>query len=328
MATIKDIAVKAGVSIATVSRVLNYDSSLSVSDDTRKRIFEIAEELSYKKKSLKKTAATKIGIIHWYTEKEELNDLYYMSIRLGIEQRCEQQDVQVMNYYNNIEAMKSEDLQGIIAVGKFSKQQVEELSAMTNHVVFVDSNPDEDRFDAIIIDFEKVTKNVLAHFIQKGHKKIGYLGGRETFKDQTAQIEDMREKAFKSYMMDAKLYNERHLYIGEFSVEDGYKLMKKAIKELGDKLPSAFFAANDLLAIGALRALHEEGIAVPDRVSIIGVDDLSVSKYVFPALTTVKVYTEIMGETAVDTLLERIAGRKIAKIIYIATDLVIRKSSL
>lgn len=328
MATIKDIAEKAGVSIATVSRVLNYDSSLSVSDDTRKRIFEIAEELSYKKKSLKKTASTKIGIIHWYTEKEELNDLYYMSIRLGIEQRCEQHDVQVMNYYNNIEAMKSEDLQGIIAVGKFSKQQVEELAAMTNHVVFVDSNPDEDRFDAIIIDFEKVTKNVLDHFIQKGHKKIGYLGGRETFKDQTAQIEDMREKTFKSYMMDAKLYNESHLYIGAFSVEDGYKLMKHAIKDLGDKLPTAFFAANDLLAIGALRAIHEEAIAVPDRVSIIGVDDLSVSKYVFPALTTVKVYTEIMGETAVDTLLERITGRKIAKKIYIATDLVIRNSSL
>ncbi|TKC19050.1 LacI family DNA-binding transcriptional regulator [Robertmurraya kyonggiensis] len=328
MATIKDIAEKAGVSIATVSRVLNYDSTLSVSDDTRKRIFEIAEELSYKKKSLKKTASTKIGIIHWYTEKEELNDLYYMSIRLGIEQRCEQQDVQVMNYYNNIEAMKSEELQGIIAVGKFSHQQVEQLTAMTNHVVFVDSNPDEDRFDAIIIDFEKVTKNVLDHFIQKGHKKIGYLGGRETFKDQTAQIEDMREKTFKSYMMDVKLYHENHLYIGSFSVEDGHKLMKKAIKDLGDKLPTAFFAANDLLAIGALRALHEEGIAVPDRVSIIGVDDLSVSKYVFPALTTVKVYTEIMGETAVDTLLERITGRKIAKKIYIATNLVIRNSSL
>ncbi|MEQ2525098.1 LacI family DNA-binding transcriptional regulator [Bacillaceae bacterium CLA-AA-H227] len=327
MATIKDIAEKAGVSIATVSRVLNYDSSLSVSDDTRKRIFEIAEELSYKKKSLKKTATTKIGIIHWYTEKEELNDLYYMSIRLGIEQRCEQQDVQVLNYYNNIEAMKSEDLQGIIAVGKFSHQQVEELTSITSHVVFVDSNPDEDRFDAIIIDFEKVTKNVLHHFVKNGHKRIGYLGGRETFKDQTATIEDMREKTYKAYMIDAGMYDERHLHIGSFSVDDGFSLMKKAIKELGESLPTAFFAANDLLAIGALRALHEEGIAVPERVSVIGVDDLSVSKYVFPPLSTVKVYTEVMGETAVDTLLERLSGRKISKKIYIATDLVIRNSS-
>lgn len=328
MATIKDIAEKAGVSIATVSRVLNYDASLSVSDDTKKKIFEIAEELSYKKRTTKKTASAKIGIIHWYTEKEELNDLYYMSIRLGIEQRCEQQDIQVVNFYNNIESMKSEDLQGIIAVGKFSRKQVEELTSIAKHVVFVDSNPDDDRFDSIVIDFEKVTRNILDHLVDKGHTRIGYLGGREMFKDQTEVIEDMREKTFRTYMDAANLLDEDHMYIGAFSVDDGYKLMKQAIQEKGENLPTAFFAGNDLLAIGALRALHEEKIPVPEQVSIIGIDDLSVSKYVFPALTTVKVYTEVMGETAVDTLLERLNGRKIAKKIFIATKLVIRKSSL
>ena len=82
MATIKDIAEKAGVSSATVSRVLNYDASLSVADETKKRIFEAAEELSYRKRSSKRYVDQKIAIIHWYTEKEELNDLYYLSIRL------------------------------------------------------------------------------------------------------------------------------------------------------------------------------------------------------------------------------------------------------
>lgn len=328
MATIKDIAEKAGVSIATVSRVLNYDSSLSVSDNTKKKIFEIAEELSYKKKPNRKVTSTKIGILHWYTEQEELNDLYYMSIRLGIEQRATQQDIQVVNYYNSIDELAQEDLQGIIAVGKFSRKQVEQLTAITQHVVFVDYSPNEDEFDSIVIDFEEATKKVLRHFIEKGHSKIGYLGGREVFKDQTAQIEDMREKTFKSYLNEANLLNEESIYIGTFSVEDGYTLMKRAIHELGEELPTAFFAGNDLLAIGALRALHEEKIAVPERVSIIGVNDISVSKYVFPALTTVKVYTELMGETAVDTLLERITGRQIAKKIFIATQLVLRKSSL
>lgn len=71
---------------------------------------------------------------------------------------------------------------------------------------------------------------------------------------------------------------------------------------------------------------HEANIAVPERVSIIGVNDMSVSKYVYPSLSTVKVYTEIMGETAVDTLVERLEGRKIAKKVFIATKLVMRKS--
>src|SRR3954462_8566690 len=88
MATIKDIAQIAGVSIATVSRVLNYDTTLSVSDETKKRIFEVAEELSYKKKQARKQESGKIALLQWYTEKEELEDLYYMSIRLGVENRC------------------------------------------------------------------------------------------------------------------------------------------------------------------------------------------------------------------------------------------------
>ncbi|MFS0821673.1 LacI family DNA-binding transcriptional regulator [Bacillus sp. 1P02SD] len=326
MATIKDIAEKAGVSIATVSRVLNYDASLSVSDDTKKRIFEIAEALSYKKRSSKKSSSARIGILLWYTEKEELNDLYYMSIRLGIEQRCEQQGIQVVNFYNSIESMKQEDLQGIIAVGKFSSTQVNELSKMAEHLVFVDSNPDEDVYDAVVIDFEKATRTVLEHFIQSGHTNIGYLGGREEYKDHSSEIEEIREKTFKTYLNEANLLDERNLYIGNFTVDDGYKLMKQAIEEKGDALPTAFFAANDLIAIGALRALNEEKIDVPNRVSLIGVNDISVSKYVFPPLSTVKVHTEVMGETAVDTILERIAGRQIAKKIFITTKLVMRKT--
>lgn len=75
-----------------------------------------------------------------------------------------------------------------------------------------------------------------------------------------------------------------------------------------------FFAANDSIAIGCLRALQEQGIAVPERVSVIGLNDVSVSKYVFPPLSTVKVYTELMGETGVELLQERLlAGRSITK---------------
>lgn len=328
MATIKDIAQLAGVSIATVSRVLNYDTTLSVSDETKKRIFEAAEELSYKKKAVRKQETGKIALLQWHSEKEELEDLYYMSIRLGVENRCRHHGVQVEKYFqDNYGDLKDDEVQGLIAIGKFSGKQVKELLAITKNLVFVDFSPDEERFDSIVIDFEKATEKVLQHFIEKGHERIGYIGGREGFKDRTSIIEDQREKAFKRYLGEKGLLDEAFMYNGTFSVDDGHSLMKKAIQEHGENLPTAFFAGNDSLAVGALRALLEEGFSVPDRVNIIGVNDISISKYVFPSLSTVKVYTELMGETAVDALLERIDGRKTAKKILIATKLIIRNSS-
>ncbi|WP_066368993.1 LacI family DNA-binding transcriptional regulator [Neobacillus fumarioli] len=328
MATIKDIAQKAGVSIATVSRVLNYDATLSVSDETKKRIFEAAEELEYKKKPVRKQEQGKIALLQWYTEKEELEDLYYMSIRLGVENRCQDHGIQVIRFFqDHYEDLKNKDIQGLIAIGKFSARQVDELKNLTGNIVFVDCSPDDEQFDSIVIDFEKVVENVLNYFWKIGHKQIGYIGGREAFKDQSSEIEDPRELAFKRYMADKGTLNEKFIYNGTFSVDAGYALMKQAIREHGDDLPTAFFAGNDSIAVGALRALLEEGIAVPDRVNIVGVNDISIAKYVFPALSTVKIYTELMGKTAVDTLLERIEGRKTAKTIYIATKLLIRDSS-
>lgn len=329
MATIKDIAKKAGVSIATVSRVLNYDTTLSVSDETKKRIFEVAEELDYKKKAgVRKPDFGKIAIFQWHTEKEELEDLYYMSIRLGVENRCRHHGIHVVKYFqDSFGDWKDEDIQGLIAIGKFSSSQVDQLSSISENIVFVDFSPNEDQFDSIVADFERATIKVLDYLIDKGHKEIGYIGGREVFKDQTSAIEDPRELAFKRHLAEKGLLQEDYMYTGKFLVDHGYSLMKKAIKDHGDKLPTAFLAGNDTLAIGVLRALLEEGIAVPDRVNVIGMNDISVSKYVFPPLSTVNVHTELMGETAVDTILERIEGRKIAKKINIATELVIRNSS-
>ncbi|GAA0591432.1 LacI family DNA-binding transcriptional regulator [Virgibacillus siamensis] len=327
MATIKDIANKAGVSSATVSRVLNYDASLSVSDETKKKVFEAAEELSYKKRNGKRYAGQKIGVVHWYTEKEELSDLYYLSIRLGIEQRCKQHELYPdIYFFNDIESINAAEIDGIIAVGKFSEQQVDELTAINETIVFVDYSPNEEKYDAIVIDFEKATKKIIDYFISTNHREIGFIGGSELLKGEANALEDLREKTFKRYMREKNLYNERFVYNGLFSVEDGYNLMAKAIEDLQEALPTAFFASSDVMAVGCLRALHEYDIPVPERVSLIGINDMSISKYVYPSLSTIKVYTELMGETAVDTLIERFEGRSIPKKIFISTKLVIRKS--
>ncbi|MEY8348931.1 LacI family DNA-binding transcriptional regulator [Bacillus cereus] len=328
MATIKDIAEKAGVSIATVSRVLNNDPFLSVSYETKRNIFEAAEALSYKKRTSRKKELPKIALVHWYTEEEELNDLYYMSIRLGIEKRCEQQGLKIVKlFHSQMEELMKENIQGMIAIGKFSEREIGLFEAITKNIVFVDYSPNEEMFDSVVVDFEKVTRKVIDYLIEKEHQKIGYIGGRETFKDQTSEIEDPREHAFIKYMKKQELLYEKNIYIGQFSVNDGYSLMKQAIEEQQGQLPTAFFVGNDTMAIGCLRALNEHGIAVPERVNIIGVNDISISQYLSPALSTVKVYTGLMGETAVDLLMERFSGRYLAKKVILSTKLNIRKSS-
>lgn len=327
MATIKDIAAKAGVSASTVSRVLNYDKSLSVADDTKKKIFEAAEELSYYKARGKKVVERKIAFLHWVNEKEELDDIYYMAIRFGIEKRAGASNVNLLKYNENDFASIEEDVEGIVAVGRFNPEQVKELKKISKKIVFVDSNPDEGNSDAVLVDFEWVSKLVIDYFISKGHEEIGFIGGYETFKDTIAPIPDAREKFYRSYMAELGLLNENYIFISDFSVESGYRLMKEAVTTLGEDLPRAFYVANDPLAIGVLRALHESGISVPDRVSLVGVNDITVSKYVYPSLSTVKIHTELMGETAIDLILEQVnEKRKVSKKVYISNKLKIRQT--
>lgn len=143
MATIKDIAEKAGVSIATVSRVLNYDASLSVGEDTKKRIFEIAEALSYQKKSSRKKLFRRVAFIHWVTEAEELSDLYYMAVRHGIEEEAEKYHIHLLKYLLSEIDQIPNDIDGIIAVGRFSKKTLNQLKMKSNHVILIESEMNE-----------------------------------------------------------------------------------------------------------------------------------------------------------------------------------------
>lgn len=323
MATIKDIAEKAGVSVATVSRVLNYDSSLSVSDETRKRVFEMAEELSYEKHNVRRDESNKIALINWRTQEEELNDLYYMSIRLGIEERCAQLKLGLVKFFkNSITELSKEKINGMILLGIYSKEEIAKFKDITPHIVFIDCLlSDEDTFDYVVFDHERATKKVIDYFLEKGHKQIGYIGGN------ASSSYDSRRSTFKAYLKEKNLLREDYIYVGKFLVTDGYKLMQKAIAEHPQDLPTAFFVGNDSMAVGCLRALHEARIEVPERVNIVGLNDISISQYMSPSLSTVKVYTELMGETAVDLLVESWNGRNVAKKVVVATQLNIRQSS-
>lgn len=332
MATIKDIAKKAGVSSATVSRVLNYDESLSVSDEKRKLIFEIAESLEYmppRKRNISKAPKKlKIGLVHWYTMSQELDDPYYMSIRLGIEKMCYENNIEIVKIFrpDEYDFQKLESVDGFIAIGKFTDGQIAKIYERSPNIVFVDSSPQETRFDSVVIDFEKAVTGALDYLWQIGHRSIGYIGGREYIGPDQVALGERRESVFRQHMIDLGAYEEKNVFIGAFLAESGYRLMKQAIQTL-DELPSAFFVASDSIAIGVLRAIHECGLKVPKDVSIIGFNDIPTSKYTVPPLTSIRVHKEFMGETAVELLLERIIRkRKIAKKVVVPTELQLRES--
>lgn len=334
MATIKDIANKAGVSLATVSRVLNYDKTLSISDEKKKVILEIAEDFDYetprnRKKRLEKESQDrlKIGIVYFTSLHDEVEDPYYLSIRFGIEKRCESEGVDVVKAYKgeggfNLDSFTG--LDGLICVGRFAEQEVSMLSKLCKTVTFVDCSPEDDKYDAVVIDFEKAVKNALSHVLKKGYKSIGFIGGLEYYADHDTSLVEPREQTFIDYLSKENLYNEAYHYIGRFNPRSGYQLMKQALE--ADERPEVFFIASDSMAIGALRAVHETDLRIPEDVAIVSFNDIPTAKYTFPPLTTVKVYTEYMGELAVDLLLERINGRKISKKIIVQTEIILRKT--
>ncbi|WP_369350988.1 LacI family DNA-binding transcriptional regulator [Streptococcus hillyeri] len=332
MATLKDIARLANVSQATVSRVLNRDESLSVGQETRHRILAIADELGYTKHQKSTNSSKtkqKIAILQWYSEQEELNDLYYYAIRMGIEKRAQELDYDIVRFFNDSIPTNSTDICGLIAIGKFSKNQLRKLAKLSFQLVFVDSDTLSLGYSCITTDFEYAVKSVIDDFSHKKLTPIGMLAGQEITTDQKETLSDPRLTFFQQYAVNKGLSNRDLIFQGNFSTQSGYDLMKKAISTLGEQLPPAFFIANDTMAIGALRALHEEKIAVPEQVSLISFNDTPLTRQVFPLLSSVTVHTHEMGRTAVDILNRQlINSNTVPTMTRLATTLTIRDSSL
>ena len=332
MATIKDIAELACVSQATVSRVLKDDKTLSVSPETRQAIFDAAHQLGYTKHFKKNHSAEPqptLAIIQWYSEAEELDDLYYYSIRISIEQRAMEMGYQLHRSFNDLDNPRLKEADGIIAIGKFSQKQIQTLASMQHHLVFVDNDTLDDGFSCVTTDFNRSVIRVIDHFLAQNIRDIGLIAGEEATADHKVPLIDPRFRTFKQYLTDLKLYQARNIFIGPFTSQAGYQLMKTAISELGDKLPPAFFIASDALAVGALRALQEAQIAVPERVQLISFNGTSITKQVYPTLSSITVFTEEMGIQAIELLdnMMKKAEDFHPRMIKLSTQLTLRDSS-
>lgn len=330
MATVRDIAAKAGVSPATVSRVLNMDPTLNVTDETRVNVFKIAEELEYvprnKRNPVPAPEKKSIAIVSWLDYEREIEDPYYLSIRLAIEQKAGEYALSVRNCnLGNIDdSLKSDE--GVIVLGRLSRQELREIYQYNEAIVIVDNNYAEPGFDYVGVDLADAMLEVLNCLYELGHRRIGYLGGTTTEVQKIRDFVDYRDIAYTDFMQEKGIYDETLIYeVKEFSFRWAYKKILSVLRS-GD-LPSVILAGNDSMAIAAYRAIDECGLHIPEDISVVGFNDQPNAKYLVPSLTTVHIPTNFLGYTALDLLIDRInTQREYSKKITLETRFVLRNS--
>lgn len=296
MATLKDVAEKAGVSSATVSRILNNDTSLSVPLETRQKVLAAAEALDYRKKpkNLVKSTYT-MGILQWFSSRQELEDSYYLSIRQGIEDFCLTNHLNVIRTFkNDLNCMESlESADGLICIGKFTEAEVKEFKRLTSSLLLIDMAAPDTKTSFMTLDFTQAVTEVLDYLTGLGHREIGFLSGKEYLEDGTL-FPDARRQIFFDYCESHGLTYLPYLCEEQFSIESGYQMMSSLIKK--GTLPTAVFAASDPIAFGALKALNEYGFQVPGDISLIGFDDIRMCELSSPPLTTIHAPAYHMGQ--------------------------------
>ncbi|HDT5149221.1 TPA: transcriptional regulator EbgR [Klebsiella michiganensis] len=323
MATLKDIATEAGVSLATVSRVLNDDPTLNVKEETKHRILEVAEKLEYKSTSSRKAQVHTVGhhhilAIYSYQQDLEINDPYYLAIRHGIETQCEKLGIELTNCYFNNALPELKKVTGVLIVGQPSRAIRDAATALTDNVCFIDFHEPGSSYDAVDIDLVRIAKEVIDFFIAQGARRIGFIGGQ----DEPGKA-DIREVAFVEYGRLKGVVSEEDIWRGGFSSSSGYELAKKMLAKAD--FPTALFVASDSIAIGVLRAIHERGLSIPEDISLISVNDIPTARFTFPPLSTVRIHSEMMGSQGVNLLVEKARdGRALPLNVFVPSVLKLR----
>jgi len=327
MANLKNIAEITGFSVATVSRVLNNDQTFNVSEKTRKKVLAVAEKLGYKTLSQRQLSTSKmvIGLAYWYSSADEMIDSHYLAIRTAIKEYCDKLDVILKIFYLNevsYDDIKNAALDGLIALGKFSEVEIDDLSQLHEHFVLVDCPTKKQNIDVVFVDLIEATNSVIEYLLEKGLTSIGFIGAIESTIDGKS-IKDDRLEAFINH----KEMDNDAVYLGRLNLESGYEIMTNIIKN--SNLKKAYIVATDTVAIGCLRALYENNIKVPQDISIISFNNIYLSQYLAPALSTVDLNAEHLGFIAAEVMIERIKNnRQLARKTFIPTKLIIRESSI
>ncbi|SIQ35264.1 LacI family DNA-binding transcriptional regulator [Halanaerobium kushneri] len=333
-ATLKDIAKKAGVSITTVSRVINNkDSVIPIKEDTKNKVLEIASDLNYRPNINARSLSTKksynLGLILDYL------DPYFSDIVNSIEKSSREKNYNlILSMLNNKSfeeiinnLLYQSSIEGILIGGTkklIKKNKIFNKLKKLNVPIVLIAHYFND-IPSINIDDFKGGYLAAEHLVELGHQKIAIITGPDykNRKDSSQRLMGYK-KALAEHSIEIK---EDYIYEGNYSYHSGYQQMKKILKQR--EKPTAVFAAEDQMALGALKSAYEMKIKVPEDISLIGFDNIIQSRYATPSLTTVSQPKREMGRAAINLLVDLIEAedREYKKQQVFKPRLIIREST-
>ncbi len=335
MATIKDVALKAEVSVTTVSHVVN--DTRHVSPKVHERVTLAIRELGYvpnaMARSLKSNTTSTLGMLI-----PNSSNPYFAEIVRIVEDRCfaagytlvlcnTDDEPHRQSVYLQVLAERRIDGLIVVSTGAGDDHSLaEQLHRLRVPTVLVDREIADPSCD--LVETAHMQGGLLAvrHLLSLGHKRIACIGGPVGVMPSEQRIEGWRMALAETGTTPDIANADTLLWRGGFTSQGGYEAMHAILRT--EKKPSAVFVCNDLMAIGALRAAHESGVHVPDELSIVGFDDIELSAYTSPPLTTVAQPKERIGALAVDMLLERVSGkRRDARKVVLQPELRVRAST-
>lgn len=332
--TIKDVAKRAGVSTATVSRVLSgRPSPIPISKETEERVLRAAEDLGYQPhpiaRALRMGRTQMVGVIV-----RDIEDPFFAKIIKAIHRRAYERGNEIVLGSVSLESKQVRAFQrvfglgrcdGVIIVGHLpgDEEIISSVAAKSQCAVGVARLSAHDPFPCIGFDNEKAAMLAMEHLRGLGHTQIGFIG--------TARLPSFQQR-FQVYRAilerDGLPIREDYIQLRpHHDVENGYIAMRTLLKLT--KPPQAVLICNDLMAIGALAAATEEQVPIPHAMSVVSFDDIAVARYTYPPLTTVRFPASEMGIQAVDLLLDLLEhGQKTSEVtLLLEPQLIVRKST-
>jgi LacI family transcriptional regulator len=324
---IKDVAKLSGVSTATVSHVIN--KTRYVSDETKRRVLGAIENVGYTPnihaRNLASGRSRTLGLII-----SDITNPFFPDLVKSIQERALELVIVLNTNYEPerdapyVQRLLELQVRGVmILTTEMDLSVIERLSSRRIAVVFLDIGKVGPHTSNIRVNYEKGVHQAVEHLLELGHRQIAFIGGPEHFK--SAQF---RRQAFLRTMKKhrASLHTEPVIYKGDFKLESG----QQAVRELLTlkNRPTAIIAANDLMAVGALRELGRTGLQVPKDISVIGCDDIWLAKLTDPQLTTIMIPRAEIGAAAVEAVLHTNSGEgRSGREIKISTELLVREST-
>ena len=324
--TIKDVALKAGVSISTVSNAINGVGS--VNEETKKRIFQIVDELHYvpniNGRFLKMDRSKVLGFVT-----ASFGGSYFVTLINALYRECEKQgyDLEIIITKNERDILKNilgKNIDGVFVFqgGKDDTIKADMLEKSGVKAVFFDCEVKRTGIASIVFDSFGGGMDVARYLLNLGHKKIIYLAG-----DASSYDSYQRGVGCREVIRNAGLeFTEDNIIQGMFEEHYTYTILTSMLRNGTLELPDAFVAGNDLSAIGCIKALQDAGYKVPDDVSVISFDDIEIAQYFHPSLTTIRNPVARQGVLAVNQLIGMIDETQESSIRKLKGDLIVRDS--